>query len=241
MDEQKVAIITGASQGIGAALVSAFRGRGYRVAANSRSIAPSTDPEILTVAGDIGSPEIAEKLAGETLKRFGRIDTLINNAGIFIGKPFIEYSEAEFTRVLSVNLGGFFHITQRVVAAMLKQGNGHILNITASVVDQPTSAVPAALASITKGGLNSVTKSLAIEYAAKGIRVNAVAPGIVKTPMHPENTYEFLSKLSPLGRIAELSEIVDAVIFLESAGFVTGEILHVDGGSNAGCWELPTA
>ncbi|SDS36930.1 SDR family NAD(P)-dependent oxidoreductase [Bradyrhizobium canariense] len=232
--ERKVAVITGASQGIGAGLVKGFHDRNYRVVANSRSIKPSDDPDVLTIAGDISKPDTAKQIIDEGMRQFGRIDTLINNAGIFIGKRFSDYTETDFINMLSTNLAGFFHITQGVIAEMARRGSGHIVNITTSLVDQANSKSPSALASLTKGGLNSVTKSLAIEYAGRGVRVNAVAPGIIQTPMHPPKTYEALAKFHPLGRMGEIGDIVDAVLFLESAGFVTGEILHVDGGQNAG-------
>lgn len=232
--EQKIAIVTGASQGIGAGLVKAFRDRNYRVVATARSVKSSNDPDILAVDGDIADPATAVRVVEAGLKQFGRIDTLINNAGIFVAKPFTDYTADDFARMLAVNLAGFFHITQRAAAAMLAQGSGHIVNITTSLVDQPIAGVPAALASLTKGGLNSVTKGLAIEYATRGVRVNAVSPGIIKTPMYPAETHAALSKLHPVGRMGEIKDIVDAVLYLESAGFVTGEILHVDGGQNAG-------
>jgi NAD(P)-dependent dehydrogenase (short-subunit alcohol dehydrogenase family) len=232
--ERKVVIVTGASQGIGAGLVKAFRERDYRVVANSRSIKPSDDPDVLAVAGDISKPETAKQIVGEAMRRFGRIDSLINNAGIFIGKRFPDYTEADFINMLSVNLAGFFYVTQGAMAEMARQGSGHVVNITTSLVDQANSKSPSALASLTKGGLNSVVKSLAIEYAPRGVRVNAVAPGVIKTPMHGPEKHEALAKFHPLGRMGEISDIVDAVLYLESAGFVTGEILHVDGGQNAG-------
>jgi NAD(P)-dependent dehydrogenase (short-subunit alcohol dehydrogenase family) len=232
--EQKVAIITGASQGIGAGLVKAYRDRNYRVVANSRSIKPSSDPDVLAVPGDISDPEVADRVVKQALGRFGRIDTLVNNAGIFIAKPFTDYSAEDYASVLTVNLGSFFHLTQRAAREMLKQGSGHIVQITTSLVDHANSNVPSVLASLTKGGLNAATKSLAIEYATRGVRVNAVAPGIIKTPMHNPETHDFLSKLHPVGRMGETKDIVDAVLFLEGAGFVTGEILHVDGGQSAG-------
>ena len=232
--EQKVVIITGASQGIGADLVKGYRDRNYRVVANSRSIKPSSDPDILAVAGDIADPKTAERIVTEALARFGRIDTLVNNAGIFVAKPFTDYTEEDYASMLSINLGSFFHVTRRVAAEMLKQGSGHIVQITTSLVDHANSNVPSVLASLTKGGLNAATKSLAIEYAKKGIRVNAVAPGVIKTPMHTPETHEFLANLHPVGRMGETNDIVDAVLYLESAGFVTGEILHVDGGQSAG-------
>jgi NAD(P)-dependent dehydrogenase (short-subunit alcohol dehydrogenase family) len=234
--QQKVAIITGASQGIGAELVRAYRDRNYRVVATSRSIEPSSDTNILAVPGDISKPETAERVVREALERFGRIDTLVNNAGVFLAKPFTEFTEEDYNHNMGVNVAGFFHITQRAIAEMLKQSSGHIVNITTSLVNQPIAGVPAALASLTKGGLNAVTQSLAIEYAKSGVRVNAVSPGIIKTPMHPQETHAALSTLHPMGRMGEIRDIVDAVLYLESASFVTGEILHVDGGQNAGRW-----
>jgi NAD(P)-dependent dehydrogenase (short-subunit alcohol dehydrogenase family) len=234
--ERKVAIITGASQGIGAGLVQGFRERGYRVVANSRSIKPSESADLVTVAGDIADPAVAKRVVDKAVERFGRVDTLVNNAGIFIAKPFIEYSAEDFANVLSVNLAGFFHISQQAAARMLSQRSGHIVNITTSLVDQPIAGVPAAMASLTKGGLDAVTRSLAIEYADKGIRVNAVSPGIIKTPMHPKETHDFLAKLHPMQRLGEVNEIVDAVLYLDNAGFVTGEVLRVDGGQHAGRW-----
>jgi NAD(P)-dependent dehydrogenase (short-subunit alcohol dehydrogenase family) len=232
--EQKVAIITGASQGIGAELVKAYRDRNYRVVANSRSIKPSADPDILAVPGDIADPKTAQRIVSEAIERFGRVDTLVNNAGIFVAKPFTDYTDEDFASVLAINVGSFFQVTRRVAAEMLKQGSGHIVQITTSLVDHANSSVPSVLASLTKGGLNAATKSLAIEYATKGIRVNAVAPGVIKTPMHTPETHEFLSNLHPVRRMGETKDIVDAVLFLENAPFVTGEILHVDGGQSAG-------
>lgn len=234
--KDKVVVITGASQGIGAGLAQGFRERGYRVVANSRSIKQSDDPQILNIAGDIADPAVAERVVKQAVERFGRIDTLINNAGIFISKPFTDYTAADFASVLSVNLAGFFHISQHAAKQMLKQGSGHIVNVTTSLVDQPIAGVPAAMASLTKGGLDAVTRGLAIEYADKGIRVNAVSPGIIKTPMHAENTHAVLAKLHPMQRLGEVQEIVDAVLYLDSAAFVTGEVLHVDGGQHAGHW-----
>jgi NAD(P)-dependent dehydrogenase (short-subunit alcohol dehydrogenase family) len=232
--EQKVAVITGASQGFGAGLVKAFRDRNYRVIANSRSIKPSTDPEVLTVAGDVADPKTADRIVREGLERFGRIDTLVNNAGIFIAKPFADYTDEDYASILGINLTGFFLLTRRVAPEMLKQGAGHIVQITTSLVDHANSSVPSVLASLTKGGLAAATRSLAIEYARKGIRVNAVSPGVIKTPMHAPETHEFLAKLHPVGRMGETRDVVDAVMFLEGAPFVTGEVLHVDGGQSAG-------
>ncbi|WP_266182906.1 SDR family NAD(P)-dependent oxidoreductase [Dyella humicola] len=232
--QQKVAIVTGASQGIGAALVKAFRDRNYRVVANSRSIKPSSDPDVIAVPGDIADRAVAQRIVTEALSRFGRIDTLVNNAGIFVAKPFTDYTAEDYANVLSVNLTGFFHISQLAVAEMEKQGSGHIVSISTSLVDHAIDGVPSVLASLTKGGLNAATKSLAIEYAKRGIRVNAVAPGIIKSPMHAPETHGVLAGLHPVGRMGEMSDITDAVIYLDSAGFVTGEILHVDGGQSAG-------
>jgi NAD(P)-dependent dehydrogenase (short-subunit alcohol dehydrogenase family) len=232
--EQKVAVITGASQGIGAALVKAFRDRNYRVIATARSIKESNDPAILAVPGDIADPRTAERVISAGLARFGRIDTLVNNAGVFIAKPFTDYTPEDYAAVLGVNLTGFFYISQLAVAQMVKQGQGHVVNITTSLVDHANSNVPSVLASLTKGGLAAATKSLAIEYAARGVRANSVAPGIIKTSMHAPETHEVLGKLHPVGHMGEISDIVDAVLYLEMAGFVTGEILHVDGGQAAG-------
>jgi NAD(P)-dependent dehydrogenase (short-subunit alcohol dehydrogenase family) len=235
-NEQKVVIITGASQGIGAALVRAYRDRNFRVVATARSIKESADPGTLAVPGDISRSETADSIVRQAIERFGRIDSLVNNAGVFLAKPFIEFTQEDFDHNIGVNVGGFFHITQRAAAEMLKQGSGHIVNITTSLVDQPIAGMPAALASLTKGGLNSVTKGLAMEFAQSGVRVNAVSPGIIKTPMHAPETHAALSSLHPVGRMGDIRDIVDAVLYLETAGFVTGEILHVDGGQNAGRW-----
>ncbi|MBW4565607.1 MAG: SDR family oxidoreductase [Mojavia pulchra JT2-VF2] len=232
--EQKVAIITGASQGIGAALVKAYRDRNYRVIATSRSIEPSNDDAILTVPGDIADRKTAEFVVSKGMSHFDRIDTLINNAGIFIAKPFTEYTEADYEVYLGTNVTGFFHMTQLAIAQMEKQGSGHVVQISTSLVDNPIAGVPSVLASLTKGGLNAATKSLAIEYAKRGIRVNAVALGTIKTPMHPPETHAQLDALHPIGHMGEISDVVDAVLYLESANFVTGEILHVDGGQSAG-------
>ena len=232
--EQKVAVITGASQGIGAALVKAYRDRNYRVVATARSIKPSNDDQVLAVAGDIADPKTAERVIAEAVARFGRVDTLVNNAGIFIAKPFTQYTMEDFAAILGVNLNGFFRITQLAIAEMEKQGSGHVVQISTSLVDHANSNVPSVLASLTKGGLNAATKSLAIEYAKRGIRANAVALGVIKTPMHAIETHAQLGALHPVGHMGETSDVVDAVLYLESAGFVTGEILHVDGGQSAG-------
>ncbi|MGC1891165.1 MAG: SDR family NAD(P)-dependent oxidoreductase [Stellaceae bacterium] len=232
--EQKVAVITGASQGIGPALVRAYRDRNYRVVATALSMQPSSDDEVLVVSGDIADRKTAERAVSEGIARFGRIDTLVNNAGIFISKPFTQYTEADYAAIVAVNLTGFFNIAQLAVAEMEKHGSGHIVQITTSLADHAIAGVPAVLAALTKGGLNAATKSLAIEYAQRGIRVNAVAPGTIKTPMHSVEEYAQLAALHPVGRLGEVSDVVDAILYLEAASFVTGEILHVDGGQSAG-------
>jgi NAD(P)-dependent dehydrogenase (short-subunit alcohol dehydrogenase family) len=232
--QQKVAIVTGASQGIGASLVKAFRDRDYRVIANSRAIQPSSDPDVIAVPGDIADRAVAERIVAEALSRFGRVDTLVNNAGIFTAKPFAAFTAEDYASNVAVNLTGFFHITQLAIAEMEKQGSGHVVSITTSLTDHAIDGVPSVLASLTKGGLNAATKSLAIEYAKRGVRVNAVSPGVIKTPMHAPETHGFLAALHPVGRMGEIADVVDAVLYLDSAGFVTGEILHVDGGQSAG-------
>jgi len=233
-EPQKVAIVTGASRGIGAGLTNAFVRAGYAVVATSRSIRASTEPEVVAVPGDIAEAETAQRVAEQALNRFGRIDTLINNAGLFIGKPFTDYTADDYAALTQVNLAGFFHITQRAARQMVDQGGGHIVNVTTSLVEHARSGSPSALASLTKGGLDAVTRSLAIEYASRGIRVNAVSLGVIKTPMHDPASYDGLAAVHPLGRAGEISDVVDGVLYLERATFVTGEILHIDGGQAAG-------
>ena len=232
--EQKVAVVTGASQGIGAGILQAFRDRNYRVVATSRSIKPVADADIVTVQGDVGAPDTTKRVFEAAFERFGRVDTLVNNAGMFMAKPFTAYSQDDYATYMSTNVTGFFHMTQRALELMSKQGHGHIVTITTSLVDQPMSSVPAVLASLTKGALSAATKALAIEYARTGVRVNAVSPGIIKTPMHPPEAHQALAALHPMGRMGDVSDVVDAVLYLDGAGFVTGEILHVDGGQAAG-------
>jgi len=231
---KKVAIVTGASQGIGEGVAAAYVRAGYSIVATSRSIRPSGDPDVLAVPGDIAEPETAQRVVDQALDRFGRIDTLINNAGIFIGKPFTDYTLDEYTAVTAVNLTGFFHITQRALRQMVDQGAGHIINVTTSLIDHAMSAIPSALASLTKGGLDAVTRALAIEYAERGVRVNAVSLGVIKTPMHDPATYDGAAAVHPLGRMGEISDVVDGILYLERATFVTGETLHIDGGQAAG-------
>lgn len=233
-EQRKVAVITGASQGIGAAIAEAYLSRGYRVVATSRSITASDNPDVLAIQGDIGDPETARKIIGLAVEHFGRIDTLVNNAGVFIAKPTTETTKEDYATATSTNLDGFFFTTQEALKVMERQGFGHVVSITTALVSHPLSAVPAALASLTKGGIEAATRGIAVEYAARGVRVNAVAPGVIRTPMHAPETHGFLAGLHPMNRLGEIPEIVDAVLFLEDAHFVTGEILHVDGGQSAG-------
>ena len=231
---QRVAIVTGASQGIGESLVTAYRKLSYAVVANSRTIAESDDPMVVTVPGDIAQPGVGQRIVDAAIEAFGRVDTVVNNAGIFIAKPFTDYTDEDYDAVTGVNMRGFFEVSRAAIAAMQSTGGGHLVNISTSLVDHANSQVPSVLASLTKGGLNAATKALAIEYASKGIRANAVALGVIKTPMHDPASYEFLATLHPVGHMGQIDDVVDAVIYLENAGFVTGEILHVDGGQSAG-------
>ena len=232
---RRVAIITGGSQGIGAGLVAGYRQRGWAVVANALTIEPAEDPDLVTVAGDIAEEATADRIADAALDRFGRIDTLVNNAGVFISKPFTEYTAEDYALVTRVNLAGFFWLTRRVIAEMLGRYGGHVVNISASEAEVATSSAPSALAALTKGGLATATRSLAVEYASRGIRVNAVSPGIIQTPMHPADSYEGLGdRLPPLGRVGQVADVVEAILFLESSPYITGEILHVDGGHTAG-------
>ena len=233
-DPQKVVIVTGASRGIGAGLVAALRDEGYAVVGTSRSIRPSDDPQFVTVAGDIADTATAQRVVDRTLDRFGRIDSLINNAGTFIGKPFAEYTPDDFAAITSLNLAGFFHITQRAIGHMVTQGGGHVVTITTTLVDHADGTRPAALASLTKGGLAAVTRSLATEFASRGVRVNAVAPGVIQTPEHDPASYAGMAHANPSGRLGGVSDVVGAVLYLERAPFVTGVTLHVDGGWAAG-------
>ena len=233
---RKVAIITGGSQGIGASLVAAYRRQGWSVVATARTMKPAEDPDVLTVEGDITEPATADRIVSGAIERFGRIDTLVNNAGVYVSKPFTDYTAADYALVTGVNLGGFFWLTQRVITEMLKRYGGHVVNISATLAEVANSHIPEVLAALTKGGLAAATRSLAVEYASRGIRVNAVSPGIIQTPMHPAESYEGLSgdQLPPLGRVGQVSDVVDGILFLEASPYITGEILHIDGGQIAG-------
>ena len=231
---QRVAVITGASQGIGAGLVAGYRAQGWAVVANSRAIKPSGDAAVLAVEGDVSEPATADRIVTAALERFGRIDTLVNNAGVFIGKPFTDYTIEDYQLAVAVNLTGFFLVTQRVIAAMLNSGGGHVVNISTTMAEYANSSTPALLASLTKGGLVAATRSLAIEYASRGIRANAVSLGVIETPLNPPEAFAALAKLHPIGRVGQVSDVVAGILYLESAPFVTGEILHIDGGQSAG-------
>jgi NAD(P)-dependent dehydrogenase (short-subunit alcohol dehydrogenase family) len=232
---RKVVIVTGASQGIGAGLVEGFRNLGYAVVGSSRSIDLSDAPDLITVKGDIAEPETTQMIVEQAVDRFGRVDSLINNAGIFVSKPFTDYTVEDYLAITAVNLTGFFHMTQAVVRQMLTQGaGGHIVNITTSLVDHAESKNPSALVSLTKGGLAAVTRSLAIEYASRDIRFNAVALGVIDNPVYDPASYEDLAKLHPLGRVGHISDVVEGILYLELASFVTGVVLHIDGGQSAG-------
>jgi NAD(P)-dependent dehydrogenase (short-subunit alcohol dehydrogenase family) len=241
MPTPKTIIVTGASQGIGAGIVNTFVERGYNVVATSRQVTSSdafrASNQIAVVDGDIGDPETAKRVAETAISRFGSIDALVNNAGIFFTKPFVDYTMDDFKKLSSTNLEGFIHLTQRVVKQMLEQNSGgSIVSITTPLVDHPIAGLSASVAMMTKGGIDAISKNIAMEYARDGIRVNTVAPGVVDTPLHKDNPKDFLRTLSPMASISEVQEIVDAVVFLTEAAHVTGEVLHVDGGAHLGKW-----
>jgi NAD(P)-dependent dehydrogenase (short-subunit alcohol dehydrogenase family) len=240
MAGKKTVIVTGASQGIGAAVVQTFLGRGYNVVATSRGVskaglAPS--PGLALVDGDIGQPETADKVAHTAIATFGSIDHVVNNAGIFSAKPFTEYTAADFRALVSTNLEGFIFITQAAVKRMLQQGTGgSVTTITASLADNPIAGIPASISMITKGGLDAATLSLASEYAKNNIRFDAVAPGVVDTPLHKNSPKDYLKTLNPMGMVSDSKDIAEAVLYLTEARHVTGEVLHVDGGAHSGRW-----
>jgi NAD(P)-dependent dehydrogenase (short-subunit alcohol dehydrogenase family) len=238
MPDHKTAIITGASRGIGAGLVESFLKRGYKVVATSRHVSQqlTASTALVLLDGDIGKPETAAKVVEAAIMNFGSIDVLVSNAGIFFTKPFTEFSTEDFNALVSTNLLGFLYITQLTVKQMLKQKSGSVVSITAALADQPILGVNGSVPMITKGGLNAIIRSLAIEYAKQGIRFNAVAPGVVNTPMHKDDPKDFLKQLQPMGEIADVQDVVDAVLYLVQAGQVTGEVIHVDGGVHAGRW-----
>lgn len=237
---KQTAVITGASSGIGLALAKGFLAQGFNVVANSRTITSAgtltPSPELLLVDGDVGDPAAARNLIQSAEQRFGRVDVLINNAGIFVPKAFVDYTQEEFERVVSTNLAGFFYVSQAAVRQMQRNGGGQIISISTALTVQPIAGVNCALTSLTKGGLDAVTRGLAIEYATKGIRVNAIAPGLVDTPMHKPEHHEALKRMHPIPRLGTTEEIVDAALFLVRASFITGEVIYVDGGAHAGKW-----
>jgi NAD(P)-dependent dehydrogenase (short-subunit alcohol dehydrogenase family) len=238
MSEKKTAIITGASGGIGSGLVEAFLKEGYNVVATSLNTKQSlaASPSLVLVDGDIGKQETAAKVVELAIQHFGSIDVLVNNAGIMRTKAFIDFTTDDFNVLVSTNLLGFLYMTQLTVRQMLKQKSGNVVSITAALADQPVAGINASVSMITKGGLNTVTRSLAIEYAKEGIRFNAVAPGVVDTPLQKDVPKESLTARQPMKTITQVKDIVDAVLYLSQAGQVTGEIIHVDGGSHAGRW-----
>jgi NAD(P)-dependent dehydrogenase (short-subunit alcohol dehydrogenase family) len=237
---KKTVIVTGASQGIGAAIVEALVERDYNVVANSRKISKSSVPQsrnLALVDGDIAQVETAERATSEALSRFGSVDHLVNNAGFYASKPFTDYSADDLRKFVSTNIDGFVFVTQSAVKRMLAQGTGgSVTTITAALADNPQAGAPSSIPMITKGGLNTVTLSLASEFAKQHIRFNAVAPGVVDTPMHQDHSREFLKSFSPMGTISGARDIAEAVIFLIEAQHVTGEVLHVDGGAHVGQW-----
>jgi len=238
MSAKKTAIVTGAQQGIGAGLAEAFLKEGYNVVATSLNVSQSltASPSLILVDGDIGKQETAAKAVEAAIKNFGTIDVLVNNAGIFYVKPFTDFTTEDFNALVSVNLFGFIYITQLTVKQMLKQKSGNVVSITAALADQPIAGVNASVSMITKGGLNTVIRSLAIEYAKEGIRFNAVAPGVADTPLHKDDPKDSLKAMQPMGKIVVVKDVVDAVLYLAQAGQVTGEVIHVDGGAHAGRW-----
>lgn len=239
--QRKTAIVTGASQGIGAGIVKAFVDRGFNVVATSRKVTQSTEVtasnQVALVDGHIGEPDTAGKVVEMALSRFTTIDVLVNNAGIFFTKPFTEYTAADFRSLVSTNIEGFLYLTQLAINQMLKQKTGgSIVTITAALARNPIRGVTAAVPMITKGGLETITQHLAMEYAKDGIRVNAVAPGVVDTPLNRDTPKDVMEGLSPMGRPSTVRDIAEAVMYLTDAVTVTGQILYVDGGAHFGRW-----
>ena len=236
----KVAIVTGGSSGIGLEMTKKLIEKGYRVVANSRNITSAmtlhNTADLKLVDGDIGIEETAKRVVSTAIQNFGAVDLLVNNAGVFIPKPFTEYTAEDFRRATQTNLAGFFYVSQLAVAQMRLQKSGHVVNVSTSLVSQPIAGVPAILLNLTKAGLESVIRALAIEFAAEGIRFNAIAPGVVNTPMNPVEAHEFLKQLSPFNRLAEVEEVADLLLYMESAPFLNGEVVHLDGGAHAGKW-----
>ena len=231
----KVAIITGGSQGIGAGLAAAYRAQGWAVVASAHAVMPSQDPDLLTVAADITEPATGALIIDVALERFGRIDTLVNSAGAFISKPFTDYTAEDYALIVGVNLTGFFWLTQRAVAEMATRYGGHVVTITVTPAEYPGSGPPAVLAALARGGLAAATRSLAVEYASYGIRVNAVSPGVIQAPVHPpERADDLGDRLPPAGRPGQVGDVVDGVLFLESSPHITGKILHLDSGQVTG-------
>jgi NAD(P)-dependent dehydrogenase (short-subunit alcohol dehydrogenase family) len=237
--QQRVAVVTGASSGIGLTLTHALAAQGYAVIATSRHASRNRELDrenVRVIDGDVADPRTAENVIAAALRQFDRVDLLVNNAGIFIAKPFTQYTSEDYAALLSTNLAGFFHMTQHALGAMLERKAGHIVSISTSLVAQPVAGVPSALSILTKGGIEAATRSLAIEYAPSNIRVNGIAPGIIDTPMHPKENHPFLAGLSPAHRLGSTEEVAQALLYLDGASFVSGEILHLDGGAHAGKW-----
>ena len=237
-NQQPVAIVTGSSSGIGLGIAQALLDRGYRVVGTSRSITRSKDlkesPNLILVDGDAGRKETAVAVADTAVKHFGRIDLLVNNAGIFIPKAFTDYTGEDYDLVMNTNVASFFYMTQQVIPQMKQQRSGHVVNISATLADQPSASAPAMMAIISKSTMPAASKALALEYAAHNIRFNTISPGIISTPMHAGQDREMLAKFHPLARMGEISDIVGAVLYLQEATFVTGENIHLDGGVHAG-------
>jgi NAD(P)-dependent dehydrogenase (short-subunit alcohol dehydrogenase family) len=237
-NKKQVAIVTGASSGIGLGITQALLKHGYRVIANSRTISKSKDlkssEDLLLVDGDIGKKEIAIKVVDAAVGRFGRIDLLVNNAGIYIPKPFTEYTQDDFDKMIHTNIAGYFFVTQQVVAQMHKQKSGHIVSISTVLTDQPLAGAPISLPVLTKSTIPAFSRALAMEYVADGIRVNTISLGVVETPMHADDDHALLKKLHPIPRLVQISEVVDALFYLQSAPMVNGENIRIDGGAHAG-------